>query len=333
MKILITGCCGYIGYPLTIELSKSKHTIIGVDNRSRTRWVENTTGKFELEEFENYIEGNLTNPSFVNELLAIHKPDIIIHLASQPSMPYSQLNGERALFTQTNNLSMLVNILWGMKEIVPNAKLILTTTTGIPGQGYKEIPESNTLNMAGSWYHTSRGFDSANCSLASRQWNLNILELRTSIVYGIQTELMVELGLITRFDTDPYFGTVLNRFIKQAMDKKPITIYGKGEQTKPFISLEDTVQSLVNASSYEAKGHEIFNQTTENVSIKQLASIISKYTRCEVSHIPNPRKENETHKMTFINKKFLKLLDKKPKLIDRGIKELIHYFGRTRCVD
>jgi len=331
MKILITGACGYIGYPLITELTeKTNYVIGGVDNRSRSRWVEKVCGNFNLEELEDYIDGDLSNRDFVYEILAIHKPDCIIHLASQPSMPYSQVNGERALFTQINNISMLTNLLWGSKENGLNPKIIITTTTGIPGQRYKEIPEGNTLNLAGSWYHTSRGFDSANCSLASRQWGFHIIELRTSIVYGIQTDTMRRLGVITRFDTDPYFGTVLNRFVKQVTTNKPITIYGKGEQTKPFISLEDTVQSIVNAIKWVGQGHEIFNQTTESISIRDLVSIISRYTKCEITHIPNPRKENETHEMTFENSKFLKLLDKSPKSIDRGVQELVHYFTQNK---
>lgn len=309
MKIIVTGCDGYIGYPLLLELVTRKYDSIGVDNLSRREWVERIVGEREHPfgtEFAIY--GDLSKRDFMYEILAIHKPDVIIHLASQPSMPYSQINGERALFTQVNNLSMWLNLLWGSRELGLNPRFILTTTTGIPGQYYNSIPESSTLNMAGSWYHVSRGFDSANANLASRQWGFTILEFRTSIVYGIQTELMRKDELITRFDTDSYFGTVLNRFIKQKLDNKPITIYGRGEQTKPFIALEDTVHSLINAIDYPTTGHAIFNQTTETVSIAQLAMLVGG----NVKHIPNPRKEDETFKMNFDNKEFLKVLGREP---------------------
>jgi len=155
-----------------------------------------------------------------------------------------------------------------------------------------------------------------------------VVEFRTSIVYGIQTKVMRGLSETTRFDTDPYFGTVLNRFIHQAVNKKPLSIYGEGKQTKPFISLEDTIQSLVNAIDHEfPNGHNILNQVTDVISIKELATLVQKYTKCEVNHVPNPRKEKEYFSMGFENQKFLKLLDKKPKPIEGGIRELVYYFG------
>lgn len=334
MKILITGTTGYIGYPLCLQLLQSKeHQLIGIDNDSRNVWTQRVAGVVSYStdivstDYIQVIE-DLTSRDLVNELLLIHRPDCIIHLASQPSMPYSQINGERALYTQVNNLSMCINLLWGLKENGIKCKFILCSTTGIPGQAYKEIPETATRNMAGSWYHISRGFDSDNCSLASRQWNQEIIELRTSIVYGIQTELMKRQNLVTRFDTDPYFGTALNRFVNQALKKKPITIYGKGEQIKPFISLEDTVQSIVNALTYETTSrHEIFNQVTEHTSVNDLAEMIKTVLPDTViEHIPNPRKELEDFKMTFINDKFLKLLNKKPQTMKEGITDLINYF-------
>jgi len=223
MKILITGALGYLGFPLAVELLETGYEVIGVDNDSRNDWVEKCGGERFYPQYNNFdyiqIRGDLANRDFVNELLAIHKPDCIIHLASQPSMPYSQINGERAGFTQENNVLMCLNLLWGMKENGLNRnRFIITTTTGIPGQYYSRVPEQSTLNVAGSWYHNSRGFDSANCSLASRQWALEIVEFRTSIVYGVQTKMLETLNLQTRFDTDFYFGTVLNRFIQKEID-------------------------------------------------------------------------------------------------------------------
>ncbi len=317
MRILITGSRGYIGKALVYQLLEKGYKVIGVDNDARAKWVENCGGGWNPNDVEDSrlinISADLTERDVVNELLAIHKPDVIIHLASQPSMPYSQLSGERAYFTQLNNVAMCLNLLWGMKENgLLTTRFITTTTTGIPGQIYDTIPEDDTLNKAGSWYHTSRGFDSANCSLASRQWGIQIVEFRTSIVYGLQTKFMREAGLgSTRYDTDFYFGTALNRFMNQAFNKEPLTIYGKGEQTKPFISLEDTTISLANAVDHKFdKGHTILNQVTEHISIIELAHLIKKATDCEIHHLPNPRKENETHKMLFENKKFLKVLNK-----------------------
>ena len=328
MKILISGAEGYISYPLMVALSQTEHEILGIDNNARNEWVAKCKGRKTFPEYDYpRIRGDLSNRDFVNEILAVNRPDVIIHLASQPSMPYSQINWERALYTQTNNLSMFLNLLWGAKENELNPKIILTTTTGIPGQHYELIPEFHTFNMAGSWYHVSRGFDSANAVLASKQFGFTIAEFRTSIVHGVQTEIMQKLNLATRFDTDFYFGTALNRFVKMALDDKPITVYGKGEQTKPFISLEDTVQSLINAIDYDfQEKYTILNQTTTSVSITNLAHMITNFTKGKVAHIPNPRKEKEDFQMQFENKEFLKVLGRKPTQIEDDIKKMIDYF-------
>ena len=263
MKILLTGNIGYLGQALSYELyelHRDKYEVIGIDNNSRKDWVGRCGGGYQMNyNYTMTVEGDLTDPAFVDEMIVIHKPNVVIHLASQPSMPYSQINAERALFTQVNNLKMCHNLLWAIRKYKLACKFIITTTTGIPGQFYDKVPEGKTLNLAGSWYHISRGFDSANCSLAARQWGQNVIELRTSIVYGLQTEEMAKRDIATRFDTDPYFGTVVNRFVSQALEGKPITVYGKGEQTKPYISLEDFVKSTVNAIEYPVEGHEIFN--------------------------------------------------------------------------
>ena len=332
MKVLVNGSRGYIGTPLMFQLSKVCEAI-GVDNCAREAWVNKCTGEMDdtflcPKELDNYIHGDLTNKEFVYEILAIHKPDVVIHLASQPSMPYSQINGERAGYTQVNNLMMTVNLLWGIKELGLKTKFIITTTTGIPGQSMRVIPEEPVANHAGSWYHVSRGFDSTNCALASKQWGQEVLELRTSIVYGIQTIAMKEnTSFRTRFDTDFYFGTALNRFVQQAIEGKPITIYGKGNQVKPFISLEDTVESLINAITYkQAKTHEIMNQVTEHISIKSLANMIVKNCKGKIKHIDNPRKENEGFSMKFNNKKFLKLLGKKITTMEETIPLMVKTF-------
>jgi len=149
----------------------------------------------------------------------------------------------------------------------------------------------------------------------------------------LQTDLMKKDGLVTRFDTDAFFGTALNRFVKQAIDGEPITVYGRGQQQKPFISLEDCVHSIINAIDYPVKGHEIMNQVTDNVSIDDLAHMINLATDCKIEHIENPRKEKEDFKMKFDNKGFLKLLGRKPKKMVDEIRSMICWLTKPKISD
>jgi len=255
---------------------------------------------------------------FRNILKEVH-PSVIVHLASQPSAPYSERDAYSRIYTQKNNLAMLQNILYGSRDLKLSPAVIVTTTTGIPGAPSSAILEEPMANLAGSSYHVSRGFDSANLGLAARQWGFRCLELRTSIVYGVHVDDVMEP--VTRLDWDFFFGTVVHRFLVSSLVSVPIPIYGKGSQKKPIIALRDVVMSLANAilrSQDMAPGHEIMNQVTECLPVYQIADKIGG----EVRHVPNPRVENEEHQMEIRNEKFLKLLNIIPTTLSRELHSL-----------
>lgn len=367
--MLMTGADGYLGWPTALKLSKTfpDERIIGIDNLGRRKWVEHVGGasaipigdvKTRLEaaeenHFDNlhFIEGDLADSDFVYQLLQRFQPEVIVHLAAQPSAPYSQISGKLASFTQENNNQMLRNLLWGMKELgLEDSHLIITTTTGVYGAPDFTIPEG-FLNvegengkekipypaMATSWYHMSRANDINNLYLAHHLWKLPMTDIRTSIIFGTETnETKLDPRLATRFDFDFYFGVVPNRFCAQALAGHPITIYGKGEQKKPMITLEDAVTSIVNAVSMRKKStFEVVNQFSLLVSPKDLSravqrSCASMNIPVNITHIENPRVEKEQHDMKMENEKFIeKLLPKQPEslqsAIDRTIKSLSPY--------
>lgn len=348
MNILLTGIDGYVGWPTALKLSKEfpRARIVGVDNLSRRRWVlesgaesavpieamaERLGGAKEFG-FSNisFIEGDLTSRDLVSQLFDTYKFECVIHTAAQPSAPYSHINSERAAFTQFNNNQSTLNLLWAVKEkgLADRCHFIETTTMGIYGAPEFEVPEgfvraehkgrSDLIpfgGMAGSWYHMSKANDVNHLHLAHKLWRLSITDLRTAIVYGTATEeTALDARLATRFDFDFYFGVVLNRFCAMAITGHPISIYGKGLQRKPQISLEDCVQSLVNAAKLD-RDHtfRMRNQTTEVVSITDLAELIRKSARdldleVEIQHVPNPRVEKEEHEMTVDTEHFRELL-------------------------
>ncbi len=302
-RILITGASGYMGNALLTALQGSGHEIFAVDGGGRKQWVQECGGN----SLTNYNEhpcfvADLANLQEVVRILHYFRPTQIIHLASQPSAPYSERSSIHREFTQVNNLKMLLNLLSASKDMGLNPKFIVTTTTGVPGAPDQPIIEGDMPNKAGSWYHVSRGFDSANLALAVKQWNFNVLELRTSIVYGTRIDSLNYP--VTRLDWDFYFGTALHRFVLRKKVNKPITIYGKGLQRKPIIALRDVVKSLVNAITFPVEGHVIMNQTTECLSVVDMAKAIGG----KITHIDNPRVEKEDHAMVINNEKFMYLL-------------------------
>lgn len=320
MKILITGSQGYIGNPLTKTLKEEGHDIYAIDNGMRVDWVKEVGGK----SLTNYDEEDaffrdLRKFESVKSTLKHFKPEIIIHLASQPSGPYSEISSEHRAFTQLNNVTMLENILNSSHELQLDPYLIVTTTTGIPGAPDKPILEDYMPNAAGSEYHMTRGWDSDNIRLAVRQKQISrVLELRTSIVYGTRIDDFDEP--VTRFDWDFWFGTALNRFCLMKKMGEPITIYGKGLQKKPFISLRNCVKSIRNAIFEDIEGHVIMNQTTGPIAIVDLANAVGG----EVKHIPNPRIENESHQMVINNDKFLTLLESAEEDLNKEVEFILN---------
>jgi len=128
MTVLLTGADGYLGWPTALRLAdRLDERIVCVDNFARREWVaesgsvsatriEEPAERFDRVENLSLIEGDLADRDFVIQLLETHEPDTVLHTASQPSAPYSSINGERALYTQRNNISMNLNLLHGLHE-------------------------------------------------------------------------------------------------------------------------------------------------------------------------------------------------------------------------
>ena len=261
MKILLTGIDGYCGWPLALALSKKfkNSKIIGVDNLSRRKWVKFSKSnsaipiknmslrlsKAKKLGFKNifFLKGDLTNLKFTENLFKKFKFDVVFHLAAQPSAPYANANLKGARFTMINNNSSTLNIIWSIKKFgKKDIKFVNTSTTGVYGQPNFKIPEgfikainnnkSDIIpfaNLGGSWYHITKSNDLNNLHLANRMWGLKVIDMRTAIVYGTETdETKIHSYLNTRFDFDFNFGVVINRFCAMSAINHDITIYGKG---------------------------------------------------------------------------------------------------------
>ncbi len=349
MTILLTGCDGYIGWPLMLKLSKEfpEDQIVGIDNLARRKWVEEvgSTSMIPITDMETrikkahefgfknirFIKGNLVDKEFVRTVIRVTEPEVVLHLAAQPSAPYSQINLDKAYYTQENNVLGTLNLLWALREEgLTNTHFIETTTTGIYGAPNIQIPEGfievsdkegnkDILpfpNIASSFYHVTKGFDAVNMWLANMQTGMPCTDVRTSIVYGTDTEeTMLDERLATRFDIDFYFGTLFNRWVAMIIADHPLTVYGSGNQIKPFISLEDACQSFINIIREGNDGeYRVYNQLVEYVKIRDLAEELNNSAEeilgksPGIDFIPNPRKEKEEAEYKFDNSKFIRVL-------------------------
>jgi nucleoside-diphosphate-sugar epimerase len=367
MTILVTGADGYVGWPTALRIAdRTDERVVGVDNLARREWVERVgsvsaapiaspderlaaaaetrRGNLSL------VEGDLVDRAFVDEVLAVHEPGTVVHAAAQPSAPYSQINGERANDTQHNNLQSTRNLLFGLHEAgLSDTHVIETTTTGVYGAPEFPIPEGGAIMknqgerdevpfpaMSGSWYHTTKSFDAANLRLASKQFGLPVSDVRTAIVYGNETEeTRQDDRLATRLDFDYYFGTVANRFCAQVVAGYPVTVYGRGEQRKPFVSLEDAVEGLARLALSDPADRPadltVYNQVTRAISIVEIAETIASVGSesgrdASIEHFENPREEDETHQMEIENARYIELIGDQRVDFEAGMGDVFDVF-------
>jgi UDP-sulfoquinovose synthase len=180
--------------------------------------------------------------------------------------------------------------------------------------------------------------DSHNIHFASRIWGLRATDLNQGVVYGIETpETKLDDRLITRFDYDELFGTALNRFAVQAVIGHPLTVYGKGGQTRGFLNIVDTLQCVsLTAENPPAPGeYRVFNQFTEVFDVADLAEKVRHAggelgIEVQVDHVPNPRLELEDHYYNPAHTKLLELGLQPTLLSETLIESMLEVIRRYR---
>jgi UDP-sulfoquinovose synthase len=271
------------------------------------RWLE-LTG-FGLERYE----GDLCDPAFVHHMVRDFDPDTIVHFAEQSSAPYSMMDQQHALYTQQNNVIGNLNVLYAIADFNRDIHLVKLGSMGEYGTPNIDIEEgwlsvthrgrTETVlypKRPGSFYHLSKVHDSHNIEFACRAWGLRATDLNQGVVYGQRTdETDLDPVLATRFDYDQVFGTVLNRFVVQAVLGHPLTVYGAGGQTRGMLNVVDTVECIRLAAEHPADPGEfrVFNQFTEQMSVIEVATrVAAAYPGpCTIEQVPNPRVEAEDH--------------------------------------
>ena len=273
------------------------------------------------------------NPNYILRILDDFQPATIVHLGEQPSAPWSMISPYQAAETQIGNVIGTLHVLWAMHSVCPDAHLIKLGTMGEYGTPDCDIPEGvipkwgvgkqnryqsdcpntdgrcgGTCPMSGllfprqpgSFYHISKVHDTYNVEFACRNWGLRSTDIMQGVLFGLNNE--ENPRLLTRFDYDEYFGTVINRFCAQALIGHPLTVYGKGNQTRGYLTLKDALQCLTIAIENPPKPGEYrtWNQFESLHSVNDLAGMVQDIARknnydCSTNHIPNPRKEAEDH--------------------------------------
>jgi len=344
MRILVLGGDGYLGWPTAMHLSRRGHEVAVVDNYFRRRTctalnleplvpVPNLHQRAELwralsgYEMPVYI-GDLCHYPFILRVFREFSPEGVVHYAEQPSAPYSMLNREAAAFTLTNNLVSTLNLVHAVAECAPDCHIVKLGTMGVYGtpnidieEGYLEVEHKGRRQTflypksPGSLYHLTKAQDGDLLYFYCRMWDIRVTDLNQGPVYGLEAAAdLNDSRLLSIFNYDDIFGTVLNRFLVQAVAGFPLTVYGRGGQTRGYLNLKDTLACVELALLHPAaRGqYRVFNQFVETFTVLDLARKVQEAGRelglkVRLHHLPNPRREAEEHYYNPVHSGLLEL--------------------------
>ena len=270
---------------------------------------------------------------FIDEI----KPEAIVHYAECPSAPYSMVDVEHAISVQHNNVIGTLGLLFTMRDLAPEASLIKLGTMGEYGSPLTGRPifegmwDNREWSLGGeltprdpvSFYHCSKVQDTFNVYEACKYWWLRSYDIMQGVIYGVHTDqIAADPRLRTRFDVDEWFGTVINRFVSQAVAGIPLTIYGSGGQTRGFIALRDAMQCMTRliVSPPEPGQYGVVNQISGVYMVRELADTVANIAANEfnlpvtIQRLENPRVEADEHPFEVIYEQLPKAFGFEPKV-------------------
>jgi len=332
MRVLIMGGDGYLGWPTAMDLADRGHDVCVIDNYLRRTIALQTRSEALMPQPDltrraeifgsvfgkqvRVVIGDCASYATLQKVFEEFRPEAAVHYAEQPSAPYSMIGQDEARLTVTNNLNTTLNLAWAVMQHAPECRIIKLGTMGEYGtpnidieEGWIEIEHKGRKDtflfprQTGSLYHTTKIFDTDMLWFYVRTFGLAVTDLMQGPVYGLSTpQSDADQRLLPNFHYDDIFGTVVNRFLVQAVQGVPLTVYGKGGQVRGYLNINDTLQCIRLALENPADHGElrILNQFTETFSVTQLAERVQRVGEqmglpVEIQRIENPRKEAEEH--------------------------------------
>ena len=301
MKILITGCAGFIGSNLTDYLLKKGYEVIGIDcltnYYSKKLKETNIINAFDNDNF-NFIEKDIL------EMEKFPEVDYIYHMAAQAGVRTSW--GKNFQTYTKNNIEATQKLL----EFYKNQnikKFIYSSSSSVYGDVKVPMNEECLLKPI-SPYGVSKLAAENLCYLYWKNFNIPIISLRYFTVYGPRQRP----------------DMAINKFVRSILNDEEIVIYGDGNQSRDFTYIDDVLDALILSAESDVKG-EVFNVGGgSRISINDLIKEIEKISKCNAV-ISHSTKQNGDVKDTFADlTKINKYLNWKPKIsIQEGLNKYI----------
>jgi len=302
MRILVTGGAGFIGSHLVDRLIEEGDKVIVIDNLS--------TGKKEnLNPKAKFYKINICN-SKIAQVFKKEKPEIVFHLAAIPRVLISV---ENPFETSRINILGTINIFKASIDAKVK-RVIFASSSSVYGEqkelALREDMAPNPISPYGLQKLTGEQF----AKLFTNLYKMPIICLRFFNVFG------------PRIDFDSDYSLVIGKFLRLRKEKKPLTIFGSGEQTRGFSYIDDVVEANIKAMRSERlKGGEVINVGSEKShSVNYLAKIIGG----QVKYLP-PRQGDPLHTQADLSLA-KELLNWVPKIsFEKGLEKTKKWFNKN----
>jgi UDP-glucuronate decarboxylase len=314
-SVLVTGGAGFLGSWICDVLVKQGAQVICVDNFSSGQ-SENVGHLVGLDNFR-LVEHDISKPIVFDE-----KIDVVMHLASRAS-PF-EFGRFPIQILKANTLGTWIVLGIAKKH---KARLVYASTSeiyGDPDPAYIPTPETynGNVNPVGSrsCYDEAKRAGEAFVTAYRTQHGLDNRIVRIFNTYG------------PRMRPGDLYGRVIPRFIEQAVNGQPITVFGDGMQTRSFCYVTDTVMGLLLlATSDKAEGEVVNVGNTQEITILELAKRIREITKCESDLTFHPLPEDDPRRRCPDTTKLENLVKWKPEInLEKGIQRTIGWFSTTR---
>ncbi|GAB5538728.1 MAG: SDR family NAD(P)-dependent oxidoreductase [Salibacteraceae bacterium] len=265
-RIVITGGAGFIGSHLAERLIKDGNEVIVVDALLRGNKIpKETFGKI------TFHKEDVCNESRMVEICK--GADIIFHLAAILGVDIVADNPIETMETEVNGMQSIARaaIINGV------SKIIYASTSGIYGHlALEKSVDEEILVDPRTSYAMAKRYNELYLASLHEEKGIDSVALRFFNIYGLRQDNRM----------------VIPRFFEQAIEGKPLSVYGTGEQTRDFTYIDDAIEATVRLAD-KAKGFEIFNIANEKeATIHELAETIIALTnsKSEISYIDAPKK-------------------------------------------
>ena len=319
MNILITGGAGYVGSTLVKMLTEEGHNVVSIDNLSRGDYMHlrRAVGKSNVR----MLVGDISCLKSLEEAMEGENLDAVVHAAAIPGLERCQKNPERAVLT---NIYGTYNVLEAARRFDVE-RVIFTSSAAVYGNPVKTpIREDHPLNPI-NLYGVTKLSSEMLLNVYHETYGLSTVILRFGNVYGV--------GVYT------YWETVIPKFVRQALNGEPLTIYGDGGQSRDFIHVYDIVRAVklaLNAEDSVVRGEAFNVGTGKPTSVNAIANVISKTLleetgkAPEIIHLPPRSGEPYTPNFCLSPKKIREKLRFEASWgIEEGVRQLIKYSRRV----